>query len=532
MQIKKMSEIVIAFILILSLFTLYAGQISEINTIAQAATEYHVSLPLILGNTSRFNTTASVPPQPVPGDTTCEGLGYDYGFIPLPEPPAPGTSTYLFPGGVISLTVDADLIYFDWESSLGMDAVVVKGGTDANLFAYDPPGESTGDSSLSAPVNPDTGGPHAVEHLELCYDYELQVSKDAIPSFLREYSWSIDKAMDTTDMVVYPDQTVDVGSHITVTNIYTDSDWAVAGEVIIYNPAPIDTVIVTITDVITPGIPIPLDCGVTLPYTLTTMTSLLCTYNLELADGIARTNTVTVTVPEDSQVGGSVASADFSFEEPTIEIDGCIDIYDDMGDPANPVLVGTVCGVADPVVIDYQTPIGPYAICDVYDFTNHAWFITDPSSTTGEVSWNMTVYVPCPDACTLTQGYWKNHSWYGPAPYDDTWTHLWDPAADPDGDYPIFYNTGKTWHQVLRTAPKGGNAYIIIAHQYIAAYLNIYNGVDPTVILETMQHAEQLLSVYTSEDVLPKDVRQDFLETKDMLEMFNEGYIGPGHCSD
>jgi hypothetical protein len=203
-----------------------------------------------------------------------------------------------------------------------------------------------------------------------------------------------------------------------------------------------------------------------------------------------------------------------------------------MGDPENPVLVGTICGVAAPAVIDYLTPIGPYPICDVYEFNNNAWFVANTSGATGSASWNMTVYVPCPDGCTLTQGYWKTHSWYGPAPYDDTWAHLWDPLVDPEGDYPTFYNSGKTWHEVLLTPASDGDAYIIMAYQYIAAYLNVYNGADPTVILETMHHAEELLTMYTPEDELGEDIRQDFLETKDMLEMYNEGYIGPGHCTE
>jgi len=514
------------------MFGVQTYQASATAALPQQPGEHRVSLPMIMGNTARFHPAASVPPQPVPGDSTCTVLGYDHGFIPLPEPPITGTSTYLFPGGVITLTVDADLSYFDWQASLGMDAVVVKGDADANLFAYDPPAELTSDSDLSAPVDPGTGKPYAVEHLEFCYDYELQVTKQAFPSFLREYSWSIDKAMDEIDVVVYPDETVEVGSHLTVTNIYTDSNWAVVGDVAIYNPSPTATMILTITDVISPGFTIPLDCGITLPYTLTAMTSLACTYSQDLPDGTARTNTVTVTVPEDSQVGGGSDEVDFDFTEPTEETDGCVDVYDDMGDPSNPVLVGTVCGIAQPQVIDYLTPIGPYAMCDVYEFTNNAWFVADDSGATGSSSWDMTVYVPCPGACTRTQGYWKNHSWYGPAPYDDTWAHLWDPLADPDGDYPIFYNSGLTWHELLRTEPRGGNAYIIMAHQYIATYLNVYSGVNPTVILETMHYAEELLMTYSSADELSQDVRQDFLQTKDMLEMFNEGYIGPGHCDD
>ena len=72
--------------------------------------------------------------------------------------------------------------------------------------------------------------------------------------------------------------------------------------------------------------------------------------------------------------------------------------------------------------------------------------------------------------CSLTPGYWKNHSQYGPAPYDATWAQV--------GEDTIFFLSNQTWYEVLWTAPKKGNAYYILAHAYIAAYLNELNGAD------------------------------------------------------
>jgi hypothetical protein len=39
----------------------------------------------------------------------------------------------------------------------------------------------------------------------------------------------------------------------------------------------------------------------------------------------------------------------------------------------------------------------------------------------------------------------------------------------------MFFLSGKTWYQVLWTAP-AGNVYYNLAHQYIAAKLNFLNG--------------------------------------------------------
>jgi hypothetical protein len=64
--------------------------------------------------------------------------------------------------------------------------------------------------------------------------------------------------------------------------------------------------------------------------------------------------------------------------------------------------------------------------------------------------------------CTYTQGYWKNHA-VGKK-RDPHWGSLHDD---------IFYGSRLTYLQLLKTPPKGGNGYIKLAHQYIAAKLNM-----------------------------------------------------------
>jgi len=74
--------------------------------------------------------------------------------------------------------------------------------------------------------------------------------------------------------------------------------------------------------------------------------------------------------------------------------------------------------------------------------------------------------------CTYTQGYWGNKPgvvW--PAEFDRT---------------SLFFNSGLTWQQVL-DASAGGNGYVILAKQYIAAVLNQANGADvPTGVQEIL----------------------------------------------
>jgi hypothetical protein len=86
------------------------------------------------------------------------------------------------------------------------------------------------------------------------------------------------------------------------------------------------------------------------------------------------------------------------------------------------------------------------------------------------------------------------------------------------------------------TPPSGGNAYYILGHHYIATWLNILNGADPGDVQEAFDDATDLFETYTPEEIGSLQgndpVRQEFLELKDILEMYNEGEIGPGKCGE
>src|SRR5262245_19754715 len=94
----------------------------------------------------------TVTPVFVPGNPTCQDLGYDFGF--KIDPPVSGTYSI---DGINTVTFTTDGVSFDWSSTLGMDAVISKGGPVANVYIYDPPAEATSDTGLHSPVNPNNG---------------------------------------------------------------------------------------------------------------------------------------------------------------------------------------------------------------------------------------------------------------------------------------------------------------------------------------------------------------------------------------
>jgi hypothetical protein len=130
-----------------------------------------------------------------------------------------------------------------------------------------------------------------------------------------------------------------------------------------------------------------------------------------------------------------------------------------------------------------------------------------------------------PKGCTLTQGYWKNHP--------DAW-----PKDGISIGETTYYKS--TLIALLNTPPAGGNAVLILLHQYIAAYLNVASGADSSAIDEVAAEALEWLETYFELDANgdPSFVHastpegEKAIELAAILDAFNNGYIGPGHCDD
>lgn len=146
----------------------------------------------------------------------------------------------------------------------------------------------------------------------------------------------------------------------------------------------------------------------------------------------------------------------------------------------------------------------------------------------------ISVFVPdaCNQGCTLTQGYWKTHAIYAPKPQfarkrDATWDMVGAQAENT-----TFFLSGKNWIDVFWTAPKG-NAYYNLAHQYMAAKLNIYAGASTTTAVNAaIASAETWFAAYPPSSGFWKSNKAAVISAAGVLGSFNEGNIGPGHCSE
>jgi hypothetical protein len=135
--------------------------------------------------------------------------------------------------------------------------------------------------------------------------------------------------------------------------------------------------------------------------------------------------------------------------------------------------------------------------------------------------------LPCeaPPDCTLTQGYWKTH---GPVP-----------TGNNSNEWPVTNLTLGTFSyteielQSILDTPAAGNGLIALAHQLIAAKLNIADGADGSAVASDIAAADTLIG----SSVIPP-MGSGFLKPAvtsgltTALTNYNEGTTGPGHCEE
>jgi hypothetical protein len=352
----------------------------------------------------------------------------------------------------------------------------------------------------------------------------------------------------------------------------------------------------SVTDMFTGGSNIDVDCPsgapTTGPWTIAAGGSLVCSYSGDSDGTTPGTNTATATQQNYARAADGTATASgttdytgtagFTMNDPDIEVYACVDVYDlfSVGlDEATLTLLDTVlleqdgaqegdaslCNEDAPVSFSFSyTPDMPWfsadppaseedpPLCellvdntaDVYPYDT-----MDPLLATDSVR-TVIQNADCVFGCTLTQGYWKTHSAYGPAPYDDNWTKVGDMTEGSPwvvlgledscdsgqcGEDTPFFGSGQSWYEVLWTPPKG-NAYYILAHQFIATTLNVLNEADPSEIADDWGAAKALFEACDPADISKRGggscSARGFKTLASILDDYNNGLIGPGHCSE
>lgn len=439
---------------------------------------------------------------------------------------APSAGSYTLTDGYVTVQITSGtMTSFNWSSNIAIDAVFVKSGQGHNLYVYS--GESTGDSGLSTPFL--NNKYQDISHISFCYDVELAVTKTAPTTFTRDYDWAIAKSVDQTSVAVVDNGTATVNYSVAVTrDDGTDSDWKVSGTITVGNPHNTLTAgTVSVVDDLSDFGAVAVSCPATSLAPGATMT---CSYGpVALPNGGSRTNKATADSGTYGIVAGS-GTASVDFITPTTVLDPSVSVTDTMaGMLASALTSGQTFTYA-------RTINGANYACDSTNTIDNTASLATDDSQTRSASASLTVTKTCappppppppPPAssgCTLTQGYWGTHSSKGPAKYDATWALI--------GENTPFYQSGTSYYGVLQL-PTKGNAYYILAHQFIAAKLNVLKGA-PAPAGVNMTAIETFFSTYTPSQIGAlkgaNAVRAQALAWAATLDSYNNGLLNAPHC--
>lgn len=496
-----------------------------------------------LATTPAAGTGGALRPASLTGATTpnfvAGGAGTNYTCRDLAGLYAPGaewleikldqmpTGSHLVRDTALSVSVtNGTNTTFDWTSTIPVDAVFVKSGQEGhNLYVYQD--ESTGGVGLSTPAytkkNGDIGY-QDISHITFCYDVELLVSKTVSTTFTRDFDWSISKTVDQPSVSIQDAGQAAVTYTVGVTkDTGTDSDWAVAGAITVTNPHPTLTATgITVNDMLSGYGAIAVSCPAT---SLAGLASMECSYGpVALSDGTARTNTGSADSATYGIVKGSGEAA-VAFVTPTTVLDDAVTLTDTFSG------AGIAGSLASSRTFTYgRTIAGTDIACGATaTITNTASIATDDGATR-TASANVTATRTCTPVeppvtvCTRTQGYWGTHSTFGPAKYDATWAQI--------GENTPFFLSGQSYYQVIQV-PTKGNAYYQLAHQYIAAKLNMLKGAAAPAGV-AFGPIEAFFQTYTPAQVAAMKgnnaTRQQALAWATLLDQYNNGLLNVPHC--
>ncbi len=129
--------------------------------------------------------------------------------------------------------------------------------------------------------------------------------------------------------------------------------------------------------------------------------------------------------------------------------------------------------------------------------------------------------------CTFTQGYWKTHG--AGACHSGNNANAWPVSSLTLGN--VVYSAAQLC-SILNT-PAGGNGLLSLAHQLIAAKLNIAYGASSAAILATITAADAQIGNLVIPPVGGGYLAPGSTSSKtNALDQWNNGVTGPGHCTE
>ncbi|TLY50927.1 MAG: hypothetical protein E6K53_09030 [Gammaproteobacteria bacterium] len=393
--------------------------------------------------------------------------------------------------------------------------------------------------------------------------YSLAVNKTAGTQYTRSWTWNIAKSyispaltVDTNNdhtpdaLLVHTNQTVTLNYNVVVGATSVDSAFGVGGQITVSNNDPLrDATLTALVDSLPTASGMVVNCGGA--STVPAGGQLTCTYSASLPSATSQTNTATATQQNyhyaANGTGTAAGTKDYSgtasvaFAGPTTSVDQCVNVSDLFNGVVPSSLANGLCAtpgsfsrtLSSAASFNWDPSLGT---CKTIAVPNVASFqsTTSPANGSSTATINITNQ-DCALGCTLTQGYWKTHSTYGPAAHPDP---DWSSVGGPDAS---FFFSGQSWYQVFWTPSSGGNVYYSLAHQYEAAVLNGFNGAsEPAQVQDAVNTAFLLFNNPANTPLAigrlksNSPLRQQFISLSALLDMYNNGSYpgGPLHCSE
>lgn len=314
----------------------------------------------------------------------------------------------------------------------------------------------------------------------------------------------------------------DLKDYLNFTVYHTDHNYRVSGAFRITNPDSHCSAHISTVTADNPSISIL--CPITLlPYILGPNTYIECTFTAtDPTNPIPSPININVSSSTESILSGSlsIAITEWTLDS---EIDRCVLINGQQQQQVcedNPVLPsmpvsenystsGTMCKYYQVRVISLSSSQVLATVSIRLCYCIYSTVISSSSSS--------PIHGPITEHCTRTQGYWKTHVSKWPAGL----------ASQP------FYMSGVTWIQTYQYESTRNTCYWKVAHQYIAAYLNCLDIVEPQNIVNAMATVNTMYSSHTRIyiDTTSKWCRDTGNAINNLLDRFNSGLIQDApHC--
>jgi hypothetical protein len=375
--------------------------------------------------------------------------------------------------------------------------------------------------------------------------YEPTVTKDAATSYDRDYDWVVTKEFDGDEPVeICSGMTAQLAFTISAERTAVDSPYMVTGNITVDNPATIALVVNSLDDVL-PGATVDVDCGATtFPATIAAGGSLQCTYSAIAGSLAAAVNTATAVYETSTRSFDDVVplgtasvdgTADVTFGDPDTVSDESIDVTDLVTCPD-----GFTCTGAGPFQFSgsgtesFEIDVtNDSAMCDsFFTLTNTVSWTDDEEEATSSV--DVEIYTcACSYGCTLTIGYWKTHAGFTGRNADRVTQYLPILLGSIGGAKTVEVDTAEFAVEVLSFKLGGAsNGIAKLYAQLLAAKLNIANGASPDDVAAIILDADAFLAIHDHNDwrTLSKAQKATVLTWMTLLDGYNNGDLGPGHC--